>query len=60
MRKGRDGRETGEKAGEKRKKKEKTGDYIVHYVIASSRLPERRPLEHHTLMLIVSFVNLEI
>ena len=31
-------------------KKEKTGDYSGHYVIASSRLPERRPLKHRTLV----------
>ena len=39
MRKVRDG---GEK---KTGKKEKTDDYSGHYVIASNRLPERRPLE---------------
>ena len=27
------------------KRKEKTDDYSGHYVIASSRLPDRRPLE---------------
>ena len=31
-------------------KKEKTGDYSGHYVIASSRPPERQPLERHTLV----------
>ena len=46
MRKGHDG-EKREKYGEK---KEKTGDYSGHYVIASSRPPERRPLEHRTLV----------
>ena len=47
MRKGRDG----EKRGGKREKrgKEKTDDYGGHYVIASSRPPERRPLERRTL-----------
>ena len=40
MRKGRDG-ETG--------KREKTDYYSGHYVIASSRPPERRPLERRTL-----------
>ena len=50
MRKGRDG-ETKEKNGEKKrgKKREKTDDYSGHYIIASSRLPERRPLERRTL-----------
>ena len=43
MRKGRDG-------GKKREKKgEKTDDYSGHYVIASSRPHERRPLERRTL-----------
>ena len=46
MRKGRDGGKTGKK-GEK--KGEKTDDYSGHYVIASSRPPERRPLERRTL-----------
>ena len=41
MRKGRDG---GEKKGEGTgKEKEKTDDYSGHYVIASSRPPERQP-----------------
>ena len=46
MRKGHDG----EKRGGKREKrgKEKTDDYGGHYVIASSRPPERRPLERRT------------
>ena len=43
MRKGRDG---GKKNGEK---KEKTDENSGHYVIASSRPPERRPLERRTL-----------
>ena len=42
MRKGCDGGETG--------RKEKTDDYSGHYVIASSRLPDHRPLERRTLM----------
>ena len=47
MRKGRDG---GKKAGKKggdgeTGKKENTDDYSGHYVIASSQLPERWPLE---------------
>ena len=46
MRKGRkvgNGKKTREKRG--KKEKEKTDDYSGHYVVASSRLPERRPLE---------------
>ena len=46
MRKGRDG-------GEKRKnggKKEKTDENSGHYVIASSRPPERQPLERRMLV----------
>ena len=44
-----------EKNGEKQGKKtgkieEKTDGYSGHYVIASSRLPERRPLERCTLV----------
>ena len=31
---------------------EKTGDYSGHYVIASGRPPERRPLERRTLVTI--------
>jgi len=43
MREGRDG---GKKKGKKTggEEKEKTDDYRGHYVLASSRLPERRPL----------------
>ena len=41
MRKGRGGGEMGGKQGRKKKNDENSG----HYVIASSRLPERRPLE---------------
>ena len=44
MRKGRDGGETGKKNGGG--EKEKTDG---HYVIASSRPPERRPLERRML-----------
>ena len=47
MRKGRNGGETGEKNGGK---KEKTNDYSGHYVISSSQLPKRRPLERRTLV----------
>ena len=36
----------GKKEGKKQGKK-KTDDYSGHYVIASSRPPERQPLEHH-------------
>ena len=43
MRKGREGEK-------KRGKKEKIDDYSGHYIIASSRLPECRPLERRTLM----------
>ena len=43
MRKGRDG---GKKTGGK--KEEKTDNYSGHYIIASSRAPERRPLERRT------------
>ena len=51
MRKGRDG----EKNGKKREKKEKMNENSGHYVIASSRpperrTPERRTLERHTLV----------
>ena len=48
MRKGRDG---GKKTGKKRGGgEEKTDDYSGQYVIASRRLPERRPLERRTLV----------
>ena len=46
MRKGHDG---GKKNGGKKRKKEKTDENSGHYVIASSRPPERRPLERRTL-----------
>ena len=45
MRKGRDG----EKKNGKKKKREKTDGNSGHYVIASSRPPERWPLERRTL-----------
>ena len=48
MRKGRDGeKKTGKTGGGK--KREKTDENSGHYVIASSRPPERRPLERRTL-----------
>ena len=50
MRKGCNGGKTGKKRGGNVKKKEKTDDYSGHYVIASSRPPERRPLERRTLV----------
>ena len=48
MRKGRDGEKQEKKTG-KKKKREKTDENRGHYVIASSRPPERRPLERRTL-----------
>ena len=46
MRKGRDGEKQEKKNGEKTgKKREKTDGNSGHYVIASSRPPERQPLE---------------
>ena len=49
MRKGRDGeKKKREKKGEK--KEEKTGENSGHYVIASSRPPKRRLLEHRMLV----------
>ena len=53
MRKGRDGeKKTGKKKRKKKtgKKKENTDENIGHYVVASSRPPERRPLERRTLV----------
>ena len=47
MRKGRDEGETG--GGGKRGEKEKNNKDSGHYDIASSRPPDRRPLERHTL-----------
>ena len=55
MRKGRDG---GKKRGGK--KGEKTDDYSGHYVIASSRPPERRPLERRRLVPIISGTEAQI
>ena len=51
MRKGRDGeKKNGKKKREKREKKmENTDENSGHYVVASSRPPERRPLERRTL-----------
>ena len=37
------------KRKEEKNEKEKNGVFSGHYVIASSRLPERRPLERRTL-----------
>ena len=56
MRKGRDGG-NGKKTGKEKngEKKEKTDENSGHYVIASSRPPERRPLERHTLAPITVF-----
>ena len=48
MRKGCDGGKNGEKNGGE-KRKEKTDENSGHYVIASSRPPERRTLERRTL-----------
>ena len=63
MRKGRDGEKNGEKKRgkngkktEKRKKKN-TDENSGHYVIASSRPPERRPLERRTLAPKVCLTN---
>ena len=47
MRKGRDGGKNGKNGGKKRR--ENTDENSGHYVIASSRPPERRPLERRTL-----------
>ena len=54
MRKGRDGGKKREKTG---KKKENTDENSGLYVIASSRPPDRRPLERRTLEVILD-VNL--
>ena len=40
----------GEKKRKKKEKKEKNGVFSAHYVIASSLLPERGPLERRTLV----------
>ena len=55
MRKGRDGEKNGGKKRGGEKKREKTDDYSGHYVIASSRPPERRPLERRTLVPILQY-----
>ena len=50
MKKGRDGeKKHGKNGKKKREKKENTDENSGHYVIASSRPPERRPLERRTL-----------
>ena len=49
MRKGRDGEKNGEKK-KTGKKREKTDENSGHYVIASSRPPERGPLERRPLV----------
>ena len=56
MRKGRDG----EKREKRGKKKEKTDENSGHYVIASSRPPERRPLERRTLAPKWNFYDLQL
>ena len=61
MRKGRDGKRKkngGEKNG--KKKEEKTDENSGHYVIASSRPPERRPLERRTLEPIMISIDANI
>ena len=63
MRKGRDGEKNGKKnGGEKNgeKKREKTDENSGHYVIASSRPPERRLLERCTLVAKKNHSNLLI
>ena len=63
MRKGRDGeKKTGKKKWKKKKngkKNENTDENSGHYVIASSRPPERRPLERRTLAPIMCQKNME-
>ena len=54
MRKGRDREKMGGGG------KEKTDDYSGNYVIASSRPPKRRPLEHRTLVPKSFFVHFQI
>ena len=56
MRKGRDGG-NGKKTGGKKRKKEKTDDYSGHYIIASSRPSECRPLECGSLVLKINNIN---
>ena len=54
MRKGRNGeKKNGKKTGKTGEKKENTDENSGHYVVASSRPPERRPLERRTLAPIV-------
>ena len=56
MRKGRDReKKTVKKQGGE---KEKTDDYSGHYVIASSRLAARRPLERRTLIPILTHIGI--
>ena len=58
MRKGRDGEKrekNGKKKRGKKKKKENTDENSGHYVIASCRPPERRPLERRTLAPMYNF-----
>ena len=55
MRKGRDGEKREKNGGGK--KREKTDENSGHYVIASSRPPERRPLERQYVF--ISFTNKE-
>ena len=52
MRKGRDGEKNGKNAKKNGKKKEEENkdENSGHYVIASSRPPERRPLERRTIV----------
>ena len=45
------------KTGEKKEKKEKTDENSGHYVIASSRLPKRQPLERRTLAPICGHIS---
>ena len=40
----------GNSGGKEEEEEEKTDENRGHYVIASSRPPERRPLEHRTLV----------
>ena len=53
MRKCRDGEKRGKKNG-KKKKKEKTDENSGHYVIASSRPPERRTLAPISVLIAVT------
>ena len=60
MRKGRDGEKNGKNGKKKREKREKTDGNSGHYVIASSRPPERRPLERRTLAPISTGEGLDV